>query len=52
MKIGIVGLGGIFETAYWPAFHQFQIEHSDKPIQLVGYDLKVSVHRGILTYHV
>lgn len=42
MKIGIVGLGGIFETAYWPAFHQFQIEHSDKPIQLVGYDLKYS----------
>lgn len=42
MKIGVVGLGGIFEAAYWPAFQQFQIEYSNTPIQLFGYDPKYS----------
>ncbi|MFV0574001.1 MAG: Gfo/Idh/MocA family oxidoreductase [Vibrio sp.] len=54
MKIGIVGLGGIFEVAYLPAFEAFQNlsleEHKflgkhelpEKPIELFGYAPQVS----------
>lgn len=47
MKIGVVGLGGIFEVAYWPAFQQFQIEYPDQPIQLFGYDPKYSAEPSL-----
>lgn len=42
MNIGVVGLGGIFEVAYWPAFQAFQKQYPDKPLQVFGYAPQVS----------